>query len=124
MSSDSNPQFTREFYTNIRILSQDLYKQRSTGTPAALTPTDLFKRRRTHTPSLSRIPSFSSHQGSTNELPSLAASKPTEDYFNTQSMNERIMQYARHGGIPMEFLDRYSQEISVAKPTVDKAYIE
>jgi len=119
MSDDSNPQFTAEFYTNLRILSQDLYKRSAaagslTGNaPVVSSPLD--RRGASHlrrSTSTGRRPSISS-SGS-------RRSPAQADYFSTQTMHERIKQYAQVGGIPSEFLDRYVQE---SKPEEEKEEI-
>lgn len=90
-----------EFYTNLRILSQDLYK-RSKNEPGGIT-----------TPANRRTFAASKGQSMSSLMtPSKTPDRKAQhaDYFATQSMQDRIRQYAEEGGIPVEFLDRYNQD--------------
>jgi hypothetical protein len=42
--------------------------------------------------------------------PAGAAAPLSNDYFSSNTMRERIKQYAQVGGIPQEYLDRYTEE--------------
>lgn len=38
-----------------------------------------------------------------------------EDYFGPQKIQDRMRKYAQGAGFPMEFLDRYSEEVKTRK---------
>jgi hypothetical protein len=94
LSNDNDPQFAAEFYTNLRILSQDLYKNinSTSNNGPSNSPKD-------------RSPSITG-----------ADSVPvsTAEYFNKQRMHERMKQYlANEGGagqVPTSYIDRYNQD--------------
>ena len=140
LSNDSDPVFMNEFYTNLRILSQDLYKhsqskksdgaavhaRRSSGHKVSLMR---------QLSGLGRSPSSSSQLSAppSEQQQQLDSSKrenkggaPTAThannaaaarYFGADSMQERVKQYAQEGGIPSEFLDRYMRENDAAGGT-------
>jgi hypothetical protein len=112
LSNDLDPRFISEFYLNLRILSQELYKQRSTSTPAA--------RRMNHSPSSNSLPNESNlgeKSSQTQLLPSTAIDQPQEadDYFEPAKIHDRMRIYAQKGGFPMEFLERYEKDTKTAK---------
>jgi hypothetical protein len=96
-----------EFYTNLRILSQDLYKRSKNESGGVTTPAN----RRTLLGGMKGVASSSSLLAHTNPTKTPDRSSSHADYFATQSMQERIRQYAEEGGIPVEFLDRYNQDV-------------
>jgi hypothetical protein len=102
LSNDMDPAFMTEFYMNLRILSQDLYKRSSNTSTSAATPapaTDTSKRRSgivgTHYPSL-----HGKHSGT----------NITSDYFASQNLHDRLKMYQQVGGVPSEFLERYLKD--------------
>lgn len=126
-----------EFYTNIKILNQDLYKKTTVAGPnlGATRPTTVHRPMSSVDASkpgsrmLSRSDSKrnmlsrgDSHrnlsqtrgQSSTHLLNQEARPTPGE-YFTAQHMQDRVRQYAEEAGIPAEYIERYSQE---AKSTV------
>ena len=91
MSNDSDPLFTGEFYRNLKILSQDLFKRSTTaagaaGRVSASTPLDRRKE---------------AERG---------AGVHSNDYFSAGSIHDRIKQYAKGGNIPTDYLERYMQD--------------
>lgn len=115
MSNDADPKFLAEFYKNLKILSQDLYKKSvvaSTNASAAVgSPPGKA------VPKLGKFkqPSFSgkdremqmSMQAAVAESTSAAAGY-SADHFSPESLQERMRMYAQQGAIPQEFLDRYA----------------
>ena len=98
-----------EFYTNLRILSQDLYKQRSSAPGDNTRVAKLVRQQSGNSRGeMARSPSAALRKTSSFKYD--AVPSPSKDYFAAQSMHERMRQYAKEGGIPMEFVERYSQE--------------
>jgi hypothetical protein len=91
LSNDSDPAFMNEFYTNLRILSQDLYKRTSSGDQRRLSGAGKSQTKPSHTTS-------GSNSGNSSE------------YFGAQSMQARMQKYVQEGGIPAEYLDRYNKD--------------
>ena len=116
LSNDSDPVFMNEFYTNLRILSQDLYKRTSS-----------IERRGSrvggkHDSAASSSASASHAAGSTSN----SNSSSTSEYFGAHSMQARMQKYVQEGGgggiIPAEFLDRYNRDATAtAAATASKA---
>ncbi len=117
LSNDADAIFMGEFYTNLKILSQDLYKKSShtltaTASASSSTPSD----RRGITGGLQRTGSFS--KGSVPALKggaSVSAEKEKErEYFSPSSLQERLKQYVKvsQGTIPLEYIERYVNEES------------
>ena len=154
LSNDNDPVFIAEFYKNLKILSQDLYKRSATtavSTPArpnaslagaaasapnSSAPPPLQKR-------VSRLGSLRSmmqspdaadpdrapgygggHDSVTKErsqayavaagggssiLDSAYFNPASPDYFTQEALHERMKVYAREGGIPMDYIDRYTE---------------
>jgi hypothetical protein len=149
LSNDNDPVFIAEFYKNLKILSQDLYKRSATtavSTPArpnaslagaasapnSSAPPPLQKR-------MSRLGSLRSmmqspdaadpapgygtgHDSVTKErtqayaagggssiLDSAYFNPASPDYFTQEALHERMKVYAREGGIPMDYIDRYTE---------------
>lgn len=148
LSNDTDPAFMAEFYTNIKILNQDLYKKTTVaGSGAAPTrPTTSVLRPQTGAaeskPSsrmlsrsdskrnvLSRGESHNAtRQQSSSHLhtPETARAAPSE-YFTSQHMQDRVRQYAQEAGIPSDYLERYSQEaksLSTITPAKSNAQSE
>jgi hypothetical protein len=108
-----------EFYTNLRILSQDLYKHSQSKkadvagggvtTPARKhsSPRRMIGRQLS-AQGRSSISLMSEQEGlvETPEKQKPAAAR----YFGAESMQERVKKYAQQGGIPAEFMDRYIKE--------------
>jgi hypothetical protein len=110
-----------EFYSNLKILSQDLYKKSSHSTAIASAPqtsaaggTSVLPA--ASTPSDRRMPLQRSGSKAGSAL-SLAISANAGgasggDYFSPVSLNERIRNYVRVSNVPQEFADRYLTEDS------------
>ena len=99
LSNDSDPVFMNEFYTNLRILSQDLYK-------------------RTSSTEKHRTAGGAAHASKAGAVGSSGGgSSSTSDYFGAQSMQARMQKYMQEGGggsIPADYMDRYNRDSSVS----------
>jgi hypothetical protein len=128
LSNDHDPKFLSEFYLNLRILSQELYKK-STSTPTG--------RRMNVSSSASTLQTTAAAPAGLQSLfaqdnnnlggydhsnaamtmiqePSLVDHEEqiqgAADYFGPQRIQDRMRLYAQGAGFPMEFLDRYNEE--------------
>jgi hypothetical protein len=134
LSNDADPAFMTEFYKNLKILSQELYKKSAGVSSAVLTsgssPLDRLNRktsstgllpivespRREESVSPRRNDNVSSsaddHASPLDDTTSSSrnAAMPT-DYFSSKNMQERIRMYVKEGGIPPEFVERYAAEL-------------
>lgn len=128
MSNDADPKFLAEFYKNLKILSQDLYKKSvvaSTNTSAAAnfgSPAGkgadprAVKMAKFKSQASSRLLDLPPHSNSnSNEEAGSAggaggnpAFAHPADYFTAESLHERMKMYAQQGGIPLDYLDRYA----------------
>ncbi len=150
LSNDADPKFITEFYKNLKILSQDLYKKSAVAqTNFASSGANRNKDGGIFAGNASVNNSLQTSAGKRNrgglsrsslgagaeELtqsaslaslalgddlavpPPLSSPKPTTesafqqhpaDYFSTESLQDRLKMYAQQGGIPMEYVDRYS----------------
>lgn len=147
MSNDTDPAFMAEFYTNIKILNQDLYKKTTVATPSigvtrpntsthrpmssvdGVKPGSRMLNRSDSKLNLSRGDSHRNLSGgaqtrvsSAHFISSQEARASPVEYFTAQHMQDRVRQYAEEAGIPSEYLERYSQEakssVSNSKPSV------
>ncbi len=128
MTNDIDPFFISEFYTNLRILSQDLYKKFSTvhypvGNGAQA---DIGSRATDENLMLNSgiIPKFNRRVGhirSNSDLNLQSSLEKTgnstsESYYSPQALQERIKQYSKQGristdaSIPMDYFSRYAAE--------------
>jgi hypothetical protein len=111
LSNDSDPVFMNEFYTNLRILSQDLYKcsQLKKSDASALSNTP---RKTSHKQTMRRLLShnLSGSLVKGNGLSDVVDKMKSVHYFSADSMQERVKKYAQEGGIPSEYVDRYIKE--------------
>lgn len=134
MSNDTDPAFMAEFYTNIKILNQDLYKKTTVAPPGigprpatsihrpmssadASKPSSRMLNRSDSKRNLSRGDSHRNLGTVSNQTRSSAhlltqesRGSPPGEYFTAQHMQERVRQYAEEAGIPVDYLERYSQE--------------
>lgn len=148
MSNDSDLAFTTEFYKNLKILSQDLYK-RSASTAVVSHPVAVAGPSEKKSNRLQSSGSFGSLRnleesvaGATKSVAaprvgadssmyafnpasliadeadnasivrdSAAAPAASADYFSPESMQERMRMYLAEGGVPIEFVERYSLEL-------------
>lgn len=120
LSNDADPKFLAEFYKNLKILSQDLYKKSvvaSTSAPSAFGspggkpgagPAKLGKFK--GTPSFGvkdkDIHASMAAAAAAEEVAAGGTLPPSTD-FTAESLHERMRLYAQVGGIPMDYLDRY-----------------
>ena len=145
LSSDSDPIFLTEFYKNLKILSQDLYKksatiasqgdappltgggggtspstfQRQNSTKRGMTSRASFRNVGKSTSSLNLLndaisaavlATGDSEANSVTRTHSGTSDAANVDYFSPESLNERMRAYAKEGGgIPIEFVERYSK---------------
>ena len=111
LSNDSDPVFMNEFYRNLRILSQDLYKYSQTKkVESATTHSSSHKLSVRQLAAIGRSPSMSSDGFNEAERRRGGAITSGQQYFGADSMHERVKQYAQECGIPTEFLERYVEE--------------
>merc|ERR1711988_1854409 len=123
--NDQNPAFMSEFYTNLRILSQNLYKHSmSSGNTIGKSPVQQYP-----TPVLSRQPSrphslgaigpspsglgllrVSSTRASTIDEHNLSKTGSDTDTHRSEDLEGRLKKYAKAGGLPSGFVDRYTEE--------------
>jgi hypothetical protein len=128
LSNDADPKFLAEFYKNLKILSQDLYKKSvvaqtnfSTSTIRSSIGGGLLAAtaKRTRRPSMvggddgHLLASLALGGDDANSQSAAAPQTGTDsghppDYFSNDSLFERMKQYAQQGGIPMEYLERYA----------------
>ena len=135
MSNDADPKFLAEFYKNLKILSQDLYKKSvvaSTNSAAAFGTPAVKAAESARNPKLAKFKSNSfgpknaemqaalaslalgpvDEDGTSNAATSAVAGNAAmthpADYFTAESLHERMKIYAQQGGIPMDYLDRYA----------------
>ena len=109
MSDDSDPLFLSEFYGNLKILSQDLYKKSSAPVPSIQQSIDQ--------PMISPRDRAGATNKSYLSLGKLSATKAgveegkdmNQDYFSDENITERLKIYAAKSGVPQEYLDRYVQ---------------
>jgi hypothetical protein len=126
-----------EFYKNLKILSQDLYKKsavaqtnyRGNNSNAVnSSPQRRGSRNVGLIPSASRASFFGGTPSDEMSSAALAAaafgessSKPVMtaesayqthpvDYFTSDALMERMKLYAQQGGIPMDYIERYTQQ--------------
>ncbi len=109
LSNDLDPRFMSEFYLNLRILSQELYKHRSTSTPAA--------RRLNISPSSSSFHNEATfgEKSSLVQLIPPTSIEQQHDYFEPSKIHDRMRIYAQKGGFPIDFLERYEKDTQAAK---------
>lgn len=118
MSNDANSAFTLEFYSNLKILSQDLYKHTSKVVPKLLSASSSIgnsKSIRNMTSKLTALTgSIKSGESEMSEGSKQddSGTRPTTEYFSTESLTERLKNYAIATGgesIPPEYIERYSK---------------
>lgn len=150
LSNDADPKFLTEFYKNLKILSQDLYKksavaQTNFGGGGAHRNASAFAGNASVNNSLQAsggkrtrgggLRASFTGMGGNEELaqsaslaslalgddsavpPPMSSPKATTesafqqhpaDYFSSESLQERLKLYAQQGGIPMDYVDRYT----------------
>lgn len=106
-----------EFYKNLKILSQDLYKksaavsQLSSGSGSSPNKFASLKKQNTNRSLNSNgLASLALGAGdSTIELPISGSGSQTHpaDYFSMDSIQDRMKLYATQGGLPVEYYERY-----------------
>jgi hypothetical protein len=138
LSNDNDPKFLAEFYKNLKILSQDLYKKSvstASGSAGGATPGfikplpaiggfGLPDQSVRTTPNSKAVKMRSSSMkgadmqaiiaGAVSDAEAMSAggsnagfSHPA-DYFTAESLQERMKMYVQQGGIPMDYLERYT----------------
>ena len=115
-SDDNSAAFITEFYKNLKILSQDLFKQTAVVGGAAadirapnVEGSNAFPRKGSINRAQSAIFSKSLTSPNPNSMAETAASedKQLPDPFNSEAFNDRIMQYAMVGGVPSDMVAKY-----------------
>ena len=99
--------FIAEFYKNLKILSQDLFRKTvhdEIQVTSPLSPKPVERRASV------RRSSFRFTGGLTD-----GGGVEDADYYTSASLMERVRQYAAEGGIPMEFVERYASQARSAK---------
>jgi len=108
LSNDTDPTFVAEFYRNLKLLSQDLYKKSAQSNQKA--PAKVFATTPAKPKRLFKGSSFGAKAGL--EVLVDAAGAPAAyapaDLFTADSVHSRMKVYAKQGGVPMEFLERYA----------------
>jgi hypothetical protein len=99
LSNDNDPKFAAEFYTNLKILSQNLYKNINSSSVSGHPNAPPKERKLSNTQSVSA-------EGTPPPV-------SNAEYFNRQRMQERMKMYLAsdeggQGTVPSSFLDRYS----------------
>lgn len=94
--------FIAEFYKNLKILSQDLFRKTVQDEIQVTNPLSPKPERRS-----------SMRRSSFRFAGSLADGGGGEDvdHYSSASLMERVRQYAAEGGIPMEFVERYASQL-------------
>lgn len=140
MGGDASSEFTSEFYKNMKILSQDLYRRSSsnvanTGDDVAAMRRALRRKsdsggsqsrllRRQSSGKIKRTPSDNSDTGANSAAPSPNiqlenVGNIVAESFDMGSITQRLKQYAAMGDLPLEFIHRYAGE--GGQPSADKA---
>ncbi len=120
LSNDADAIFMGEFYTNLKILSQDLYKKSShTLTSTTSAPSSTPSDRRGIPGGLQKTGSFSKNsvpapKGGSSSVSLEKEREKEKEYFSPSSLQERLKQYVKvsQGTIPMEYIERYVNEES------------
>ena len=119
LSNDGDPKFLAEFYKNLKILSQDLYKksavsQLNSSSSSSSSTTSKFaslkKQNTNRSLNSNGLASLALGAGdSTIELPITGSGGQAHpaDYFSPDSIQDRMKLYATHGGLPVEYYERY-----------------
>ena len=95
LSNDNDPSFMSEFYTNLRLLSRDLYMNINSTANSTAQKDSTVRSRNTS------IASGMEDEGIVMNA----------EYFNKQRMHERLRQYiGGQGVVPTSFLDRYNKD--------------
>ena len=117
LSNDNDPQFAAEFYTNLRILSQDLYKNINSSTN---NNNNTNNHGPTNSPTKERKNSHTSVAATVEDSQYTSVPVSNAEYFNKQRMHERMKQYlANEGGpglVPTSYIDRYNQDSGSGDP--------
>lgn len=126
LSNDADPKFLAEFYKNLKILSQDLYKKSvvastntsvAFGSPGGKIAPKLNKFKQQHSFSGKDRDMLNSAQlaaaalgggGEEAGATGTAALGHPADHFSAESLQDRMRLYAQQGAIPLDFLDRYA----------------
>ena len=140
MSNDNDAAFVTEFYKNLKILSQDLFKKTATASVSSNVGVSSDLGQSGQRKTLTSVGSFgtmrqldestavgiaSKELGTpskriTPSVASSAAHNPdSADYFSSESLQERMRLYISEAGIPQEYVDRYSSEVKSKKPAAD-----
>ena len=136
LSNDADPVFLTEFYKNLKILSQDLYKKSSISLSSLDSAAGNQAGGGDNKPAAKNIQKFGSlrnlgqlkrstgnapgdntsdtigdrvDDGSSGSILESSIFQASEDYFSDEKMTERLKVYAKQGGIPNEYIERYAE---------------
>merc|ERR1711998_540786 len=112
ITNDNDPKFKAEFYKNLKVLSQDLYRQQSRAKKDLGSEASRAERQANKLSSMKRMGSKlldvvkSSSKGHVDPEKLQAG-----DNFSSDSMATRLMSYANNAGvnIPSDFYERYKK---------------
>lgn len=133
--NDTDPVFVAEFYKNLKILSQDLFRKTVTSEASSLNRQGSMQMNRQGS-LLSPKNRQGSMAGGKTISPKSESKKPAErrnsfnfmgaalgvegavtapsesdpDYYASSNLRDRVKKYALQGGIPMEFVERYAEQ--------------
>ena len=134
MWEDSSLDFTGEFYKNLRILSQDLYRKSASighstadnlGSNQVIDASKPGKHDKRINSIIKRQSSFNATNTiitSPKELNSTEISNELDvssQVEASQNISERLRVYMREGGFPTEFIDRYSDILKIKNKDKD-----
>jgi hypothetical protein len=162
MSDDADPVFLAEFYKNLKILSQDLYKKSSIAVPHLLSAAPGALQRAPSTssdsnppgpmlsprmnsiletrklklgasfrgvPTASSTPRRSSLDGAPTPVTGLGIAETlrspmdaASDYFSDESLAERLKMYAKKGGLPADYVNRYHEYAKTSKKQLPASF--
>lgn len=117
LSNDMDPAFLKEFYRNLQVLSQDVYRHSSndmmrdatSGSDAGMSGKGSMKGSR-----LLKLTGSLRGDQLADKVQSMddVSEGNTDGYFSKDSLQERMRQYANEAGsnIPIEFMDKYSKD--------------
>ena len=116
MSDDADPLFLSEFYKNLKLLSQDLYKKSNTLSAMEVTGSSGEKGSKPSQKNnlrnlMSLKPNAADNTGDSSNLmdTNWASFQPSDDYFSEEKISERLKVYAKQGGIPQDYIERYAE---------------
>lgn len=98
--NDSDPLFVAEFYKNLKILSQDLFRRTVSADAKQISRQASVSQTNPAT-----IKKSVSHRNFVD-----VDEEQAVDYYTSTNLHERVKQYAAEGGVPAEFVERYYEQ--------------